>query len=175
MARRLLHKAASIVSDSALYGFVIWSIGCVIPTPLDQAPAPVNYSPVFVTTQVSPPFGPLPVPISTGVTVSLAATDPNPDDVLTVGLFKPDAAAQGGLAPVFPAQNLMKPAASDMGDPNLRIGSIDLSVCDFSADGFTFDLYAIVADRPFSSTGNRAQAPGGFTDSNHWEITCRAM
>ena len=175
VARRLLRKGARIVSDSALYGLVIWCIGCVIPTPLDQAPAPVNYPPVFVTTQVTPPFGPLPDPISTGVTVSLAATDPNPDDVLSVALFEPDAAAPGGLRQVVAPQTLMKPSASDMGDPNLRIGSIDLPVCFNSTDGFMFDLYAFVADRPFSSTGNRSQAPGGLTNSNHWEITCRAM
>ncbi len=175
LARRLLGKGAGIVYNSALYGFVIWCIGCVIPTPLDQAPAPVNYQPVFVTTQVTPPFGPLPDPISTGVTVSLAATDPNPDDVLSVALFEPDATVPGGLRQVVAPQPLMKSAASDMGDPNLRLGSIDLPVCFNSTDGFMFDLYAIVADRPFASTGNRSQAPGGLTDSNHWEITCRAM
>ena len=32
-----------IVSNSALYGMVIWCIGCVIPTPLDREPAPTNY------------------------------------------------------------------------------------------------------------------------------------
>lgn len=175
VARRLLRSGVGIVYNSALYGFVIWCIGCVIPTPLDQAPAPVNYSPVFVTTQVTPPFGPLSDPISTGVTVTLAATDPNPDDVLSVALFKPDATVPGGLLQLVSPQTLMKPAASDMGDPNLRLGSIDLTVCSNSTDGFTLDLYAIVADRPFSATGNRSQAPGGLTDSNHWEVTCRAM
>ena len=175
VARRLLRVGARIVSDSAIYGFVIWCVGCVIPTPLDQAPAPTNYPPVFVTTQVTPPFGPLHDPISTGVTVSLAATDPNADDVLSVAMFQPDAAAPGGMRQVVPPQMLMKPAASDMGDPNLRLGSIELPVCFNSTDGFTFDLYAFVADRPFASTGNRSQAPGGLTDSNHWEVTCSAM
>jgi hypothetical protein len=175
LARRLLRMGAGIVFNSALYGFAIWCIGCVIPTPLDQEPAPVNYAPVFVTTQVSPPFGPLPVPITTGVTVSLAATDPNSGDTLSVGMFEPDATVQGGLRQVVAPQTLMKPPPSDMGDPNLRLGSIDLSVCFNSTDGKTFDLYAIVADRPFASTGNRSQAPGGLTDSNHWEVTCRAM
>jgi hypothetical protein len=175
VARRVLRRAAGIVYNSALYGFVIYCIGCVIPTPLDQAPAQMNYPPVFVTTQVTPPFGPLPDPISTGVTVSLVATDPNPDDVLSVALFEPDATAPGGMRQVVAPQTLTKQAASDMGDPNLRVGSIDLPVCFNSTDGFMFDLYAFVADRPFSSTGNRSQAPGGLTNSNHWEITCRAM
>jgi len=175
VARRLLRKGARIMSDSALYGFVIWCIGCVIPTPLDQAPAPVNYAPVFVTTQVTPPFGPLVDPITTGVTVSLAATDPNPDDMLTVGLFEPDATVPGGYRSLGINQPLMKTTATDMGDPNLRLGTIDLSVCFNATDGTTFDLFAFVADRPFNSNGNRSQATGGLTDSNHWEITCRAM
>ena len=175
VARRVLRRAVGIVYNSALYGFVIWCIGCVIPTPLDQAPAQMNYAPAFVTTQVTPSFGPLSDPISTGMTVSLAATDPNPDDVLTVAMFEPDAMVPGGLRQVVAPQTLAKSMASDMGDPNLRLGSVDFPVCFNSADGFTFELYAIVADRPFASTGNRSQAPGGLTDTSYWEITCRAM
>jgi hypothetical protein len=44
LARRLLRRAPGIVYNATLYGFVIWCIGCVIPTPLDRAPGNMNYA-----------------------------------------------------------------------------------------------------------------------------------
>lgn len=168
LARRLLRKGIAIVYNSTLYGFVIWCIGCVIPTPLDRAPAPVNYAPVFVTSRVMPAFGPATESVSSAIALSLAATDPNPDDTLEVRLFVPSTTAPGGLQYLDVATTLT--SAPDADDPNLRIGSLAPSPCLFATPGATFDLYAVVADRPF--TGNMARADGGLTDSNHWDLTC---
>ncbi len=154
--------------NSTLYGFVIWCIGCVIPTPLDRAPAPTNYAPVFVTDRVSPPFGPANESITSAINISLAATDPNPDDTLKVRLFVPNSTAPGGLEYLFIEQTLTD--AQDPSDPNLRIGSFDPPLCRLAMPGDSFDVFAVVADRDF--TGNTATATGGLTDSNHWELKC---
>lgn len=179
MARRVLRVALGIVSNSALYGMVMWCIGCVIPTPLDREPAPVNYRPTFVTTQVTPPFGPLTERIgSLGTNISIAATDPNADDTLVVHLFQPDTATPGNF--VFIANNvtLAYPSQPDNEDPNLRIGTFDPTphLCLNARDGDKFDIFAAVADRPFNSPpANVTLAAGGLTDMNHWEVTCTAM
>ena len=170
VARRLLRRALGIVYNATLYGFVIWSIGCVIPTPLDRAPADTNYPPSFVTSRVIPPFGKTSVPRS-GINLSLAATDYNTKDILTVHLFEQD--PTGMLIPTSAPATLMIPVPPDPDDPNMRTGSIDATPCLNAPDGTSFLLYAVVADRPF--TGNTPKAEGGLTDSNHWEVTCTSM
>jgi len=58
----------------ALYGLVIYGVGCIIPTPLDQAMQETNARPVFVTDKVLPAFGPLgPLSQTQAVTLSLVA------------------------------------------------------------------------------------------------------
>lgn len=178
VARRLLRGAVGIVYNSTLYGFVIWCIGCVIPTPLDRAPAPTNYRPTFVTAQVNPPFGPLTERLSSaGTTIALAATDPNATDTLTVELFQPDLATPGSFHSIGWNATLMIPSPPDSEDPNLRIGTIESAkLCLNARDGDKFDVYAFVADRDFNKPpANVTQAAGGLTDSNHWEVSCSAM
>jgi hypothetical protein len=167
VARRLLRKGAGIVFNSALYGLVIWCIGCVIPTPLDVAPKPINYGPVFVTSRVSPPFGPASESTTSGIALSLAATDPNADDTLKVRLFVPSPSAPNGLQYLFIEQPLTP--APDPDDPNLRIGSLDPPLCRNAMPGTTFDVFAYVADRDFIGDTSTS---AGLTDSNHWELTC---
>ena len=157
--------------NSALYAMVIYCIGCVIPTPLDRAPAAVNFQPAFVTSRVTPAFGPTSEPINSGITFALAATDPNHDDVLTVKLFA--TAPTGGFTPLDISTTLMIPSPPDNDDPNLRIGSIDTALCLRAQPNDKFDIFAFVADRPF--TGSTTRAEGGLTDSNHWELTCTSM
>ena len=178
LARRLLRWARGIVYNSALYGFVIWCVGCVIPTPLDRAPAPTNYPPVFVTTRVTPAFGPVTESLSSpGTTIALAATDPNTADTLKVVLFQPDLANPGTFDSIGYMATLMIPSPPDSEDSNLRLGTIDdAKLCRNARDGDKFDVYAFVADRDFNNPpANITQAAGGLTDSNHWEVTCSAM
>ena len=98
--------------NSALYGMVIYCIGCVIPTPLDRAPAQQNFQPAFVTSRVSPAFGPTSEPINSGITFALAATDPNHDDVLTVHLFEGTPAAKAVTASVGISANEYRAGSS---------------------------------------------------------------
>ena len=166
-----LAAGAVVVSSSALCGIVLCSIGCIIPTPLDRAPAPVNYQPAFVTAHVVPAFGPASESINSGITIALGATDPNHDDILTVKLFTP--AATGGFQSLDIGTTLMIPSPPDADDPDLRLGSIETALCLRAQPGQQFEIYAFVADRPF--TGATTMAEGGLTDSNHWQFTCTSM
>jgi hypothetical protein len=170
LARGVLRRGLGLVYNSALYGMVIYCIGCVIPTPLDRTPADTNLRPVWVTTRVNPPFGPATGLIATGDSLSLAATDPNHDDTLTVRLFVPGP-TPGSRIYTGANTTLMIPSTPDTDDPNLRIGTISSSLCLKQPVGTDFEVYAIVADRDFMGTEARVQE-GGLSDENHWEQTC---
>jgi hypothetical protein len=167
------------VYNSALYGLIIWCVGCIIPTPLDRAPTQTNFSPVFVTNSVTPLFGALAATIDQPTTLSLAATDPNADDALVVHLFQPDPTTKGSYILLQPPIALIKPTNPDPnGDPNLRLGSQEVQLCLNAPDNFMTDVYAVVADRPFNAGSSGADiilSDGGLTDSNHWEVTCSSM
>ena len=117
---------------------------------------------------MTPPFGPATESVSSAIAISFAATDPNADDTLKVRLFVPSSMAPGGLQYLSLEAPLTD--AMDPDDPNLRIGSIDPLLCLNATPGTTFDVFAVVADRPF--TGATARADGGLTDQNHWEVKC---
>jgi hypothetical protein len=168
LARRVLRKGLGIVYNAPLYGMVIYCIGCVIPTPLDRAPAEMNFQPAFVTSRVQPPFGPASESVTSPIALSIAATDPNPDDTLKVRLFVPSPTAPGGLQFLDVERTLTK--APDADDPNLRVVSLEPFPCINAMPGKMFDVYAVVADRDF--TGVTATSTGGLTDQNHWELTC---
>jgi len=178
VAWRVLRRAVGIVYNTALYGLVMFSIGCIIPTPLDREPAKTNYRPTFVTTQVNPTFGSVQAQLTSPLTIALAATDPNTDDTLKVHFFEPDGTPNGFQ--YIPSLNttLEIPTPPDSEDPNLRLGHVDASLCLNATAGTKFDLYAVVADREFNTTGpsiNLMGADGGLTDTNHWELTCSSM
>ena len=170
LARRVLRRGLGLVYNSALYGMVIYCIGCVIPTPLDRAPTETNFGPVWVTTRVNPPFGPTTGLIATGDSFSLAATDPNHDDTLTVHLFVPGP-TPGSRVYTTAHTTLSIPSTPDQLDPNLRIGTIDSFLCLKQPVGTQFEVYAVVADRDFMGTEAKVQA-GGLSDENHWELSC---
>lgn len=171
VARRLLRRAAGIVYNSTLYGFVIWCVGCVIPTPLDRAPAPTNYSPVWVTTRVTPQFGAATETVSGPIALTYVATDPNLDDTLYVKLLELSSTSPTGYVDAGFSTTLMN--ANDPSDPTLRIGSDTPFLCLHAQHLDTFEVYAVVADRPFSETNkNSPTVEGGLANSNHWTLTC---
>jgi hypothetical protein len=171
LARRVLRRGLGIVYNSALYGMVIYCIGCVIPTPLDRAPAPTNYSPVFVTTRVNPAFGQMSEAITSGITLSFAATDPNHDDLLTVHLFDTDST---GTQFFIGGTPLTIPSTPDPDDPDLRLGTLETALCLHNQSGDKREVFAVVADRDFMGSQPKVQE-GGLSDTNHWELTCTSM
>jgi hypothetical protein len=167
LARRVLQKLPRAMSDAALYGVIIWGVGCIIPTPIDRAPAETNFPPSIDTTNVTPPFGPLTLGSNDTMSVAVSATDPNLDDLLQVKLMEFVAGSYGIIA--GPAQ--MQPQNDNPLVRNTSTGTFDLKFCLTRTTGVHY-VYAFVADRDFTSA-NSTTANGGLTDSNHWEITCQ--
>jgi hypothetical protein len=159
------------VNDTVLYSLVIYSIGCVIPTQLDREQAPTNYPPVWVTSMVMPPFGPLAPPQNAMTQINLFATDPNPDDTLVARAFL---RLSDGSYQIKNTQATLLPLVQlqDMGTETslIRAGNFEpFDYCGGLIQG-TYFLYAFVADRDF--VGNTNVVNGGLSDSNHWELTC---
>jgi hypothetical protein len=154
------------LSDIPIYALVIYGVGCIIPTPLDQAPPEPNYRPVIVTSAVSPPFGPLPRLASDLVEIHVAAEDANQNDQLEARLF-----VQIGNRLTYTGFGIQLnyPTVPDSQNPLLRSGDfIPLPLCRIYSG--TNELVLAVADRPFD--GQTDQANGGLTDENHWELQC---
>jgi hypothetical protein len=139
------------------------SAGCLLPTQLDSAPPDVNHRPVLVTSQVQPSFGPLEHAATDTVEIQVVAEDPDLGDDLTARLFHLN--AQGTLDFIAELQHLTQdPKPNDL----VRRGAFTpFKLCSVLVPG---DLFLVVADRPFTST--TAEAQGGLTDENHWELTC---
>jgi hypothetical protein len=157
------------VSKAPLYALVIYGIGCVIPTPLDQAQAQPNLPPVIITNSTdypptSPKFGLLARLSTDQVTIHVVAEDPNQTDQLTARLF----VQRGDKLDWFGPETKLTQLDTD--HPLVRIGDFTLKLCDIY-QGTTTYLFLVVADRPFDPTGSDT-APGGLVDENHWELQC---
>src|SRR5215469_6790963 len=82
VARWLLGIRAGLMRSTLVSASVIYLIGCVIPTPLEEEPLPVNYPPVL--TKADPPFGPLAHQRSDPFDLKVFADDPNIQDILKI-------------------------------------------------------------------------------------------
>jgi hypothetical protein len=166
LARRLLILWPRVVSDIVLYSLVIYSVGCIVPTPLDQQAAATNYPPVFETSLVDPQFGPLPHNKTDSWLFKLSATDPNNDDVLFARLLFQDPDGTFSYATDVP---MMKEASTDpTAVAHWHGQSPDSRWCLNFVPGRYF-LYAFVADQSFIGSSEKSN---GLEDSNHWELQC---
>jgi hypothetical protein len=177
LARGLLHKLPRIVSDTVLYTVVIYSVGCIIPTPLDRAPASTNNRPVFVTDQVNPTFGFITHPQFDAFPITIVVDDPDDqestsqDDLFT-RLFLQDLTT-GNLGYTGEEIGLSPASVPDPMHPTLRYGSFNAVPRCQGRAGTTQYLYAIVSDRKFSTTDpTKPASDAGLTDTNHWELSC---
>jgi hypothetical protein len=168
LACKLLRTLRGIVADSVLFGIVIYSIGCIVPTPLDQSQPPKNYPPVFQS--ATPPFGPLHQAQTDVFNISLIVDDPDDqdstsqDDIHVRLFFK-----NGEQFITAYGDQKMVPSSTTDPTPTLRYASFDAIAPCFGRTGVQY-LYAIVSDRGFDAM-NPSQ-PLGLSDSNHWELTC---
>jgi hypothetical protein len=173
LARWLLSRLPRIVSDTALYALVIYGVGCVIPTPLDQAQQPPNYGPVFVTTKVNPPFGPIAHTQSDPFEIDVVVDDPDDADPTTNDDLHARLFFLGtGGALLWDGSDipLRAPQVPDPTNPTWRYGTFPAAARCFGRTGVQY-LYAIVSDRPFKSD-QPSTSNGGLTDTNHWELSC---
>jgi hypothetical protein len=145
--------------------------GCVLPTSLQEEPSPVHYRPVLVS--ADPPFGPITHSATDVVQISIVAEDPNVDDKLRVRLFK-------GLPDQLVFSGLEITLLTDQSDKTRvrRQGSfVALDLCKVYQNNDA--LFVVLANAPFYDPGDMMpghvpwQSPGGLTDENHWELTCR--
>jgi hypothetical protein len=154
--------------NSGLYGLIIFCVGCIIPTPIDQAQQTQNYSPVFVTEKVSPPFGLLgPLSQTQQLTLSLVASDANTEDDLQARLFE---SINGTLVSTGQTTSLTYPSVADPQNPTQRFGGFEFALCGGRTSGLHL-IYAVVADRKFV-TPTSFTPDGGLATSNHWDVTC---
>jgi hypothetical protein len=167
MARWLLCSAAMASS------------GCLIPTALVEEAQEQNSRPVLA--HADPAFGPLPATAGQALDLRLFAQDPNPDPVtqqLYARLFK--LGTTGPTSRIYTGNftELNYPQGTDIEHMPLTelTGSLTrttgLDLCGIFGDGT--ELFAVVADRPFSNdSGQENTAPGGLTNENHWELSCK--
>lgn len=174
MAQQLLNRGR-LVANTALYALAIYAVGCIVPTPLDQTPPPVNHPPMFVTSKVSPPFGPISFTQSDLFELSVVVDDPDAgepgtQDDFYVRLFY---LTGGKLVWDNSEAHLRLGQPPDPMNPHLLYGTFPATQrCLFAPNkSGTNYLYAVVSDRPFSNS-NPASSEAGLTDSNHWELTC---
>jgi hypothetical protein len=177
MARRLL--ITELAMANVVLGGLLCGSGCIIPTPLQQEPAPVNTPPVFVS--ATPAFG-FPVqhkvlndPFEWDIVVDDYDGE---DETLTARLFVLEDDQK--LHYTNFATSVDRPLTPDLKNPQRRYGTFAThDYChEFSGleptpppTPFTLGVFVIVADRPFSQT-DPTLSSGGLTDENHWELTC---
>ena len=174
LAWRLLHARGKILADTVVYALIIYAVGCIIPTPLDQQSATINQHPSLRPDKADPQFGPIIHMQDDLFELSIGADDPDLQDELHARLFQLDPTTN---KLIYLGNNeilLTSPSVPDPNDPSLRLGT-------FAAQPFCLGrsttngpilLYVVVADRPFSTTDPSMVVAGGLTDSNHWELTC---
>jgi hypothetical protein len=171
LACRVLHPLAIMLVSCS---------GCVLPTQLSQEPQEANFPPVL--TRAIPAFGPL-GPFNTQndfYELHLFAVDANASDtVLHARLFFQRPMETTRHFAQQEATLTLPPAGVQAADiPNTeRTGSFFQLVNGAHLCGEVLptggDLFALVADRPFSITpGMEDLAPGGKVTENHWDLAC---
>jgi hypothetical protein len=171
LARRLLPSGRRLVSDTLLYALVIYGVGCIVPTPLDPQVPQADLPPVFVTTQIQPPFGPITHQAADVFDFQILADDPsdnnpNSQDDLWVRLFWPGATPGSLMWTGYEIQ-----LTSSMPGSTQRQGAfMPLQYCSYAPNrtGENY-LYAILSNRRFNQTGATTD---GKTDTNYWVLTC---
>jgi hypothetical protein len=137
-----------------------------------------NSRPVF--SHSDPTFGPIISAAGQSLELTLAAQDRDPDpatEKLYVRLFKLGNDGPSSRLYVGDSTTLSYPADSDFQNQPLTplagslFGPTGADLCAIFSDG---ELFVVVADRPFSDApGEENLAPGGLTDENHWELSCK--
>ncbi len=168
LARRLLHRAAKVVSETVLYALTIYAVGCVIPTPLDRQPAATNYPPSIDVDQTQPPLGPLTRSSSSDMrwVWHVAATDPNVDDTLSAVIM--ERLGNGSFTFVATVTMTKLPILNPRDPARWSGDTAQAQWCAGRTPGVHY-MYAFVSDQMFNDSTEESD---GLVDSNHWELTC---
>lgn len=173
MARRLLPAAAvqSLAMRSLLAGLLIYAIGCVVPTPLEQeGDPPANHSPVIVSGEPDFASGPYtPFHADDVWNFEVTADDPDVDDTLEARLYRLDGAR---LLPVPSPIFLTAPDADHL---TRRSGQFfGTAYCEFSGamPQQEYLFYVYVSDLPFPASGSPGELRDGHYDYKYWVVRC---
>jgi hypothetical protein len=159
------------VSHTVLYSLVIYAVGCIVPTPLDQQPQPIEYTPSFITELIDPPFGAVSHAKTDQWSWRVHATDPSVDDTLQlyVRLMFLTADKTFDVAGTAGDINMTKEPLADPRGPSVWNGeSHNAAWCGSLIPG-TYYLYAFVADKNFIMSSEKT---GGVESWNYWVLTC---
>lgn len=152
-----------VAYTSALWGLVIYAIGCVIPAPLKGEPPPTNYHPVILSETVTPPFGPLLLSPTSEQEIRFDVTDPNPQDTIQALLYR----ASTGSFTSYGQTTLIK---EDPTDQTLNRGTFDpINLCERAGPG-AVTLY--VSDREIVIENNKIKKDTGLFDEGVWALQC---
>jgi hypothetical protein len=179
LARRLLVHARSTVARLLPTSLVVYAVGCIVPTPLEQEQPPPNSAPQI--TAGDPDF--LKGPFNPGThdaewNFGVTAVDTDVGDELRARLWVLLAARAGGDAgapatTLVPASDEIRLTATAQSQ-TVRTGQFfQLPYCVLLslAPNTPYLFYVYVADVPFPSDNPADLKPGHF-DFKSWTVTC---
>lgn len=153
------------------------SYGCIIPDRLEPPLKDLNFQPVFVPSECSPPFGRvLPGDANKTLDLKFVVDDQNLLDTLRVRVFN----ERGPTKTLVPLPfEVVLDTVSDPEHPNRRQGHplIPSNYCNFVENPNSLsDVHVIVCDRLFGGGSDMGsapdQCPGGLTDERIWTFQC---
>lgn len=173
MARRLLSGAAarSLAMRSLFAGFIVYAIGCVVPTPLEQeGDPPANQSPVIVSGEPDFAAGPYtPFHADDVWNFEVTADDPDLNDTLEARLYRLDGSK------LLPVPSPIFLAAADPSQLARRSGQFfGTAYCEFSGamPQQQYFFYVYVSDLPFPASGSPSELRDGHYDYKYWVVRC---
>jgi hypothetical protein len=154
------------------------SYGCIIPDRLEPPLKDINFQPVFVPSEVVPPFGQvLPGDANSTLDLKFVVDDQNVLDTLRVRVFTKRGPTRQRVPLPF---EVVLDSANDAQHPNRRVGKplIPTDYCNLVENpSATSDLIAIVCDRTFGGGADMGsspdQCPMGLTDERIWTLECQ--
>jgi hypothetical protein len=164
LARRLLAPAALgfLVPRILVSALTIWAVGCIIPAPLEAEPTPQQHAPLILSGD--PAFGPAIEPTNMSWTVSVTATDENPDDVLYARLYWHNANTYVRLIDDI----ILKPTTG-----NQRFGAFSANrFCAFIGTGDQY-IWVFVQDTQLPGPDAQPTDLTGRYDSKYWVVNCQ--
>lgn len=162
------------LARAVLVSLSMSSVGCIIPTPLEQQPATVNHPPKILTDEVMPPLvGTFAHSVNDAFTFTAVANDDDLGDTLSARLLFSHV-LQG---PLFDFADIKLTSAPSDELPGRRSGDFDMKEwCGVvgvptTSNGF-LDAYVAVTDRTFTDATDKTADDATELSTVHWTLQC---
>lgn len=171
LARRLLgvRPARKMLHTSLIGSLVVFAVGCVIPTPLDEAPVGSNHKPEIVSGTPAFLGGTVLVdPYDATLTFSVKADDLDLGDSLEARLYRLD----GSSFVLVQSITLVTVNSNNLSE---RSGDFTAQFCSAGnlAHGQQFNLFIFVSDIGFPKSNDPRDLAPEHSDSRNWVLTCK--